>query len=144
MKLYVILDRISKIEYGISDKLWLARLFYIQRYDTNHNLVLIHRKSKGARYLLTYKDRSIHYFSGHALLSYELEYINLVLLDTGIGYYRRKYKQRKVQRMLDQIEKSIIASSIADCIHRQSDVIDRLAAFAEWQYRVGGHSDYCY
>lgn len=144
MKLYVILDRMSKIEYGITDKLWLARLFYIQRFETNNNLVLVHRKSKNTRMLL-HTDRWIHYFSGFALLNHEIEYINLAILDAGIGYYRRKYKRKRQQQMLDDVEQSVIDRSIQDCIHRKSDVLDRLTAFHEWQYRIGGSCyDYSY
>ena len=57
MKLYVILDRSTKTEYGITDKLWLARLFYIQRYKYDNNLILIHRKSNLAKRSLPYNVR---------------------------------------------------------------------------------------
>ena len=139
MRLYIILDKISKLEYGITDKLWLARLFYIQRYDTNHNLVLIHRKSNRVdRKTLQYNDRSLCYFSGFALLNDEISYIEQMLFDAGIGYFRRKYRRKRYQAILDKVEQSIIDSSIQDCIYRRSDVIDRLSAISEWYYKVGG------
>ena len=81
MRLYVVLDKTSKIEYGVTNKLWLARLFVIQRYDTNKNLTIDCRKSKKSKHDLIYHDLNLYYFSGFALLYEELQYIHSNIFD---------------------------------------------------------------
>ena len=142
MRLYVVLDKTSKIEYGVTNKLWLARLFVIQRYDTNKNLTIDCRKSKKSKHDLIYHDLNLYYFSGFALLYEELQYIHSNIFDAGIQYYRKKYKQKSIQRKIDTIEKGIIRSSIHECIYHKCDVTEKLHSLHEWKRKVGSY-DYC-
>lgn len=143
MRLYVILDKITNTEYGITNKLWLARLFYLQRHETNRNMIIICRKSKMRKGDLLYHDLNLYYFSGFALLDDEIQYVNYNILDAGIEYYKKKYKKKRFQHTIDHIEKAVINNSIMDCIYRKYVVLDRLYCLNAWQSKVGGNHDYC-
>ena len=139
MEYYVILDRISKREYGITNKLWLARLFCIQRYKVNRNIIYLSRKSKRSKSDMVYHEKWIRYFSGYALCNYELEYIDTVIEESGMHYFRRKYKKAKFQRHINSMEDMLVATSILNIIYRNSDVVDFLDNHRLWKERT---SDY--
>ena len=136
MKLYIVLDKISKIKYGITNKIWLARLFIIQRTVINKNLIIECQKSKKNKHDLIYHDLNLYYFSGFALLYEELQYIRGNIFDAGIYYYRDKYKQKSIQKKIDTIEKDIIKTSINNCIYRKCDVLERINSINEWKRKV--------
>ena len=138
MKLYVILDRSTKTEYGITDKLWLARLFYIQRYKYDNNLILIHRKSNLAKRSLPYNDLYIRYFSGFALVEEEIKYIDYCMTDFGIDYLRRKYKKKRHMKVIDEMETDLIEQCISDCILRRKFVKDKIYQVEDWLNTLGG------
>ena len=144
MRLYVVLDKNSKIEYGVTNKIWLAKLFLIQRYDINNNLTIQCRKSKRDKHDLIYHDLNLYYFSGYALLNDEIQYINSNILDFGIDYYRKKYSKKMLKSKIDTMEKAIIASSIHDCIYRKCDVMEKLYSIKVWKDKVGGNYDHSY
>ena len=138
MKLYVVLDRSTKTEYGITNKLWLARLYYLQRYRYNKNLLLTHRKSNLAKHDLHFNDHCIRYFSGFALVDEEIKYLNYCMTDRGVDYLRKRYKKKRFQKVIDELEKELIEQCISDCILRRSQVQDTIYMFEEWLYKIGG------
>ena len=137
MRLYIVLDKKSNIKYAITSKRWLARLFYIQRYKINTNLIITHQKSKLSKSDLQYHDLALHYFSGFALLPDELDYIDTNLIDSGIAYYREKYHKKVHKRALEAMESIIINDSIKACIYRKSEVLDKIHCIKEWKRKVG-------
>lgn len=77
MKYYIILDKNTFTQSGMTHKLWLGRLFLLQRREFNKNLILTIQKSNElSNYDYINNRLRIHYFSGYALTSEELEYID--------------------------------------------------------------------
>ena len=136
MRLYVILDRRTKREYAITNKLWLARLYYMQRYNVTRGRILIRRKSKQDKSMLQYNSGWLHYFSGFVLSNDELTYINTVIDDADLYHMRKKYTKPKFQKMIDSIENDLITQSINTCIYRNREVIDQLSLLSEWEEKV--------
>ena len=136
MKLYIILNRRTKHEYAITNKLWLARLYYMQRYSVNRDMILIRRKSKQSKDLVMYNGNWLHYFSDFVMTNDELRYIESVVYDAEIGHLRQKYKKSKFQHILDVVERDLIDQSIQWCIHRHGEVMDRLNLLTEWEERM--------
>lgn len=136
MRLYVILNRRTKHEYAITNKLWLARLYYMQRFSVNGELIFISRKSKQSKSTIIYSGNWLHYFSGYVMSNDELRYINSVLDDAGVGYLRQKYRKPKFKKIINDVEDDLIKRSIHKCIYQNSEVIDRLNLLTEWEERM--------
>ena len=94
MRVYVVLDLQTRNIYGITDELWLAKLFYVQRNRFLNNLFILRRKDK---YLtkrgLSNHDLKINYLSGYAVLNYELEFIESEMVLAGFTYFKYRYSK---------------------------------------------------
>lgn len=135
MKYYVILDRNTLTKYGITHKLWLGRLYLIQRREYNKNLILIVQKDNDlSKFDLKLNPLYIHYFSGFALSSNEIEFIDYEMSmcpsDSHIRALKRKYDAKKFQSFLHKYKKELevgyVGELIRRCISEPSIVSERL------------------
>ena len=77
MKKYIILDRYNFTQYGVTTKIWLARLFILQRREYNKNLIYnIQKDTEDNKFKITLNDLNLQYLSGFALTNREIDYIN--------------------------------------------------------------------
>lgn len=93
LKFYIIQDKSFKKKYGMTDKLWLAQLFIIQRHEYNTNLTInTIRKDKDIKFSIKLDDDYIRYFSGFALTNKEIKYIKYEL---SMFYNKKDLKKLK-------------------------------------------------
>ena len=138
MRVYVVLDLQTRNIYGITDELWLAKLFYVQRNRFLNNLFILRRKDK---YLtkrgLSNHDLKINYLSGYAVLNYELEFIESEMLLAGFTYF--KYRDSKVEKLgksLKRKKKEYRALLVRQCIENPKTVFDYVILKREYDYKL--------
>lgn len=100
MNTYIIIDSQTLKVYGLSNKRWLSRLFYIQRREYNDNLII--RKNKEPdKFSTRLNDLYLHYFSGFAVTNKELEYMDYQLEISKFGHPPEDIpKTKKIKRFL--------------------------------------------
>jgi len=138
MKYYMVMDKSGRIIYGVSDKEWLARLFYVQRNEYESDMIILRRKHP---YLTKHNDcdygYKIRYVSGYALLNYEVQYIEHNLLSSGYDYYERKYKRcKRVRKFLKRKKREYLDLLVRDCIEMPKMVFSYLDAITEFEYKM--------
>lgn len=123
MKYYVILDRSTLTKYGITHKLWLGRLYLAQRREYNKNLIMIVQKDNDlSKFDLKLNQLYIHYFSGFALTSNDIEFIEYELSmcpnDSHLRELKRKYDAKKFQSFIRKYKKELKIGYVGELIHR--------------------------
>ena len=144
LKFYIIQDKSFKKKYGITDKLWLAQLFIIQRHEYNNNLTLqTIRKDKDIKFSTKLDDDYIRYFSGFALTNGEINYIQYEMSmyydKKDLKKLKKKYNTASVKEflekymneftdtfMLDLIENCLRFSSLVDSSCNESQFFENL------------------
>lgn len=128
MKYYVVLNRDTLTQYGVTNKLWLVRLFIIQRREYNRNLILREKKGNDITKEMLMQDPTyIHYFSScaSALTNAELELLDYILLTHGhahedeLSFYHKKFRDSKKKlKKLQIYEKVVIPQMIEDLVEK--------------------------
>lgn len=123
MKYYVILNKNTLTQYGITHKLWLGRLFILQRCEYDKNLILTVRKSNDlSKYDLKLNPLYIHYFSGFALTTDELDYIDYEMSmypdNEFIQNLKRKYDAKKIRSFLKKYKKHLDIDYVGELVRR--------------------------
>ena len=117
MKKYIILDRYNFTQYGVTTKIWLARLFILQRREYNKNLIYnIQKDTEDNKFKITLNDLNLQYLSGFALTNREINYINyeidMISSQEKLEYFKNKYSKKSIQKFLKRYEKDIIPQLI--------------------------------
>lgn len=138
MKYYMVLDRSGRNIYGVSDKEWLARLFYVQRKPYESDMIILRRKHP---YLTKHNDcdydYKIRYVSGYALLNYEVQYIEHNFISSGFDYFERKYRRSKrARKFLKRKKEEYLRLLVRDCYEMPKMVLSYLDAITEFEYQM--------
>lgn len=124
-----------KNKYGITDKLWVAELFMIQRHEYTKNLTIDTQKDKKYdKYSITMEENYIRYLSGFALTNKEINFINyeMSMCHDFNKRLRKKYDSKKISQFIDFIEKEYKVDLIEQCFKNSNEVLtnyDRLSFF---------------
>lgn len=121
LKYYIIQDKSFKKKYGITDKLWIAQLFMIQRHEYNSNLTIkTIRKDKDIKFTTKLDDNYIRYFSGFALTNREIQYIqyemSMYYNKKELKKLKKKYNIKSVKKFLDTYTNEFIDVFMLDLI----------------------------
>ena len=125
LKYYIIQDESFKKKYGITDKLWLAQLFIIQRHEYNKNLTInTIRKDKDIKFTTKLDDDYIRYFSGFALTNREIQYIqyemSMYYTKKDLKKLKKKYNTKSVKDFLNKYMKDFTDIFMLDLIENTS------------------------
>ena len=135
LKYYIIRDKMFKNKYGITDKLWVAELFMIQRHEYTKNLTIDTQKDKKYdKYSISMEENYIRYLSGFALTNKEINFINyeMSMCHDFNKQLRKKYDSKKISQFIDFIEKEYKVDLIEQCFKNSNEVLtnyDRLSFF---------------
>lgn len=135
LKYYIIRDKMFKNKYGITDKLWVAELFMIQRHEYTKNLTIDTQKDKKYdKYSISMEENYIRYLSGFALTNKEINFINyeMSMCHDSNKQLRKKYDSKKISQFIDFIEKEYKVDLIEQCFKNSNEVLtnyDRLSFF---------------
>ncbi len=128
MKYYIILNKETLTQYGVTYKLWLARLFILQRRMYDKNLIIKEEKSnKMSKELLKEDSNYIRYFSDFsvALTEDELDLLDFIQLSyththkDEIKFYKKKFKKSlKKLKKLEEYEEVVVPMVTRDLINQ--------------------------
>ncbi|MDY5646991.1 MAG: hypothetical protein SPF22_08315 [Candidatus Onthovivens sp.] len=147
MKKYIVLDRHNFTQYGVTTKLWLVRLFILQRREYNRNLIYkIQKDTEDNKFNIKLNDLNLRYLSGFALTNREIDYINyeidMISSKEKIEYFKNKYRGKSIQKFLKKYEEEAIPQLIEylayKCITDPSHVDNILCQKAFFESLKGG------
>ena len=147
MKKYIVLDRHNFTQYGVTTKLWLVRLFILQRREYNRNLIYkIQKDTEDNKFNIKLNDLNLRYLSGFALTNREIDYINyeidMISSKEKIEYFKNKYRGKSIQKFLKKYEEEAIPQLIEylayKCITDPSHVDNILYQKAFFESLKGG------
>ncbi len=138
MRVYVVLDLQTRNIYGITEELWLAKLFYVQRNRILNNLFILRRKDRYlTKYGLLSHDLKINYLSGYAILNYELEFIESEMELAGFNYFSRRYSEvEKLCKSVKRKKKEYRNLLVRKCIETPKLVLDYINNKREYDFKI--------